>query len=126
MRQTRAYGRRLAAAGVALLDASFAVAEPKTSINQLSFKGDAGKAVAWKDLAGNKATVVVFLSFDCPMSNTYATPLAELARAYEGKGVKFVGVCPCDDSAADIAKMAKEFKLPFPIFRDETLAATDA
>jgi peroxiredoxin len=126
MCQTRASGRGLAAAGFALFAATLAFGEPKTSINQVSLKGDAGKAVAWKDLAGDKATVVVFLSFDCPISNGYATPLAELADVYAKKGVKFVGICPCDDSAADIAKKAKEFKLPFPIFRDETLAATDA
>src|SRR5262245_14942727 len=100
--------------------------EPKTSIDNVSFKGDAGKAVTWKELAGDKATVVVFLSFDCPMSNGYAQPLAELAKAYDPKGVKFVGLCPCDDGPADIAKKAKEFKLAFPIFRDETLAATNA
>src|SRR5262245_30771036 len=109
MRQTRASGRWLMAAGFALFVATLGFAEPKTSISQVSFKGDAGKAIAWKEVAGDKATVVVFLSFDCPMSNGYAQPLEGLAKAYEKKGVKFVGICPCDDSPADIAKKAKEF-----------------
>ncbi len=126
--QTRVFSRRLAVAGLAFVFVLPVLrAEPKpASIGQVSFKGDAGKAVTWRELAGEKATVVVFLSFDCPMSNGYAQLLADLAKTYEKKDVKFVGVCPCDDGPADIAKKAKEFKLPFPIFRDETLAATDA
>ena len=97
-----------------------------TPINQLSFHTDAGKIVPWKDLAGEKATVVVFLSFDCPMSAGYSKPLSELAKAYSGKGVNFIGLCPCDDNAAAIAKKTKEYEIGFPVFKDTQLAATDA
>jgi hypothetical protein len=40
--------------------------------------------------------------------------------------VAFVGLCPCDDDAVTIARHAKEFKVGFPIYLDEKLAATDA
>src|SRR5580704_1796229 len=37
-----------------------------------------GKSIALHDLKDKKAIVVVFLSFDCPVSTKYAPTLAEL------------------------------------------------
>src|SRR5262249_18113202 len=81
-------------------------ADPINPVTRMSFRDADGKSAAWADLTGAKATVVVFLAFDCPVSNSYATPLSELATAYAGKGVKFIGMCPCDDPAAAIVKQA--------------------
>ena len=83
----------------------------------------AGKTISLADLRGEKATVVVFFSFDCPNSTGYASTLAELAKKYEPQGVSFVGICPCDDSPAEIEKHAKDFALPFPVYKDERFAA---
>jgi mono/diheme cytochrome c family protein len=73
-----------------------------------------------------KATVVVFLSFDCPVSNSYAAALAELAKEYGAKGVSFVGLCPCDLTPAEVEKQAKDFRLGFSIYKDDGFVATDA
>src|SRR5262249_16727449 len=90
----------------------------------------AGNTVAglpfWKDAAGDKVTVVVFISFDCPMSNSYAKPLADLAKDYAAKGVNFVGLCPCALTPEGVAKHAKESQSGFPVVKDEKLAASDA
>lgn len=86
----------------------------------------AGKPVAAADLKDKKAVVVVFLSFDCPVSNSYAQTLAEMARNYGPRGVAFVGVVPTDDTAAEVARQAKDFKIPFPVFKDEKFATVDA
>ena len=40
-----------------------------------------GKPVKFDSLRGKAATVVVFVSFECPVSNSYATQLNELAKA---------------------------------------------
>src|SRR5262249_12996949 len=54
-----------------------------------------------KDLSGrdwslhqqkNNATVVVFLSCECPMSNAYAKPIGELAAKYKDRDVAVVAV----------------------------------
>src|SRR4051812_3619934 len=60
----------------------------------LALPGPDGKPVPIA--AGNKtgAAVVVFLSFDCPVSNSYAAPLSELAGLYADRGVKVFGVVP--------------------------------
>ncbi len=101
-------------------------ADAPAPLADLSFPAASGKRVAWKDLAGKEATVVVFLSFDCPMSAGYAKPLADLAAASAAKGVAFVALCPTDDVPAAVAEQAAEYKLGFPVFQDEKLRAADA
>ncbi len=83
-----------------------------------------GKPVALADIKDKKAIVVVFLSFDCPVSNSYATALAGLHKAYDEKGVAFVGVIPGEE--AEAAKKAADYKIPFPVYADPKLAAADA
>lgn len=100
--------------------------EPKADVAKLKFTSESGNPVSWSDLAGKKATVVVFLSFDCPMSNSYATLLTELAKKYASQGVNFIGLCPCDEESAAIAKHARDYRLSFPVFKDEKLAVSDA
>jgi peroxiredoxin len=120
--------RRLAIASLALFLApalSLADSPPKP-LARLTFRSADGKSTPWKDLTGTKVTVAVFMSFDCPVSTSYATPLAEMATEFAGKGVKFIGLCPCDDDLATVAKQTKDYKVPFPVFKDERLAAADA
>ena len=87
-------------------------------IDNVTFKDASGQSKALHDLKDKKAVVLVFLSFDCPVSNSYAPLLAELHKTYDPKGVAFIGVCSCDEDAAAVAKHAEEFKLPFPVYKD--------
>ena len=64
---------------LALLTLTAQAADRPAAIDKLSFRTETGKTVAWKDLAGDKGTVAVFLSFDCPMSTDYCKPLSDLA-----------------------------------------------
>src|SRR5262245_26792846 len=84
----------------------------------------AGKPFALSALKDPRAVVVVFLSFDCPVSNSYAGPLAELHRTYANKGVSFVGVAFAGRD--ELARQAREFGLPFPLLSDRAFAAADA
>jgi peroxiredoxin/mono/diheme cytochrome c family protein len=96
-------------------------------IDNVTIPGVDGKPFALHGLKGHKAVVVVFLSFDCPVSNHYAATLADLHKAYAGKGVAFVGVNSSDDlDAAGMARQAEAFKLPFPILKDEKHALAEA
>jgi len=94
-------------------------------IEGVAFTSLDGTPVALQTLADRKAIVVVFLSFECPVSNSYATPLAEMHKAYTDKGVAFVAVSTSDD-LAEVKKQAAEFKIPFPIYVDPKLEVTDA
>jgi peroxiredoxin len=117
-------------AGFAL--AGFAVAEPDGSSDKLGTKIDpplvdgTGKSARLADLAGEKATVVFFVSFDCPNSNGYTPTLIDLHKEYAGKGVKFVAVCETDLSADELKAKIDEYKLPFPILTDPKQATADA
>src|SRR5262249_21234761 len=85
-----------------------------------------GKPIALRDFKDQKAVVIVFLSFDCPVSASYAPTLTGLHESYASRGVAFLGVSSnADETAADLAKHAKECKLPFAVARDEKLAAAE-
>ncbi|MGE3808828.1 MAG: redoxin family protein [Gemmataceae bacterium] len=85
-----------------------------------------GKIQPLHDLDNHKAVVIVTLSFECPVSNSYSETLARLAKEYGPKGVAFVGICPTpDEKPAEIAKQAKAFGLDFPVCLDGKLAVAD-
>ncbi len=94
-------------------------------IADLSLTDTSGQHRRLHELQGKKATVVVFLSFECPVSKSYSGPLVDLARAHPD--VAFLGIaCNEDGTPADIASQAREFKLSFPVFVDRGHAAADA
>jgi peroxiredoxin len=96
-------------------------------IANVTFKDAAGKMTSLYDLKEKKAVVVVFLSFECPNSTSYSPLLADLARSYGSKGAAFVGVCCTDgEDAASVARHAEEYKLGFPVWKDEQGAAVEA
>jgi peroxiredoxin len=115
-------------AGVSLhADSDVADAKLNKKIGNITLKDAEGKSHSLYDLKGKKAVVVVFLSFDCPVSTSYIPALAELAKTYRDKGVAFVAVNSSDEGdAAQLAKQADEYKLSFPLFKDEKFHAADA
>ena len=96
------------------------------TVDNVTFTDAAGKASTLKDYAGKTATVVVSLSFDCPVSNSYASTLASLHKKYSEKGVGFVAFVPTADDAAKVAKKSAEFKYPFPVFADSKFETAEA
>jgi peroxiredoxin/mono/diheme cytochrome c family protein len=91
----------------------------------VTFTAADGKPRTLADLKG-KPVVVVFLSFECPVSNSYATALADLHSRYSPRGVKFLAACPGEEDAGRCEKLAREFRLPFPAYPDPTGAAARA
>jgi hypothetical protein len=102
---------------------------PRTKLNEkivnISFTVARGKPVALGSLAGNKATVVVFLSFECPVSRSCAAVLADLSGRY-GERVSFVGVNGDDEDPAEVERQARGLGIPFPVLKDVRHAAADA
>jgi peroxiredoxin len=96
-------------------------------IANLTFTDANGKTTQLYDLKDKKAIVLVFLSFECPVSKSYSQPLADMANELSKQDVQFIGLTVNqDESPAEIAKQALEFKLPFPVVLDRYFAATDA
>jgi peroxiredoxin len=93
-------------------------------IGNLSFKDAAGQAVSLYDFKDKKAIVVVFLSFECPVSNSYSQPLADMAQEYAKHGIAFLGLTTnLDETPEQVAKQARDFRVPFPVLRDDKLVA---
>src|SRR5262249_35283771 len=95
-------------------------------IDNLTFKDAAGKTVSLHDLKDKKAVVVVFLSFECPVSNSYAPLLNDLVKQYGARDVAFLGLCTNDETPADVARRVQEFKLTFPVYKDASFTAANA
>lgn len=71
-------------------------------------------------LAGKPAaTVLIFVSDDCPISNRYIPEILRLRDSYSGRGVRFWMVHPdATETAEAIRKHDKEFGLTIPALRD--------
>jgi peroxiredoxin/mono/diheme cytochrome c family protein len=117
-------------AGLALASSAAADDLPTDRINKkidrLTLTALDGKPVAVTSIEGKKAVVVLFLSFDCPVSASYSDQLAAMARDYAAKGVAFVGVVAGDEPPESIARSAADYKLGFPLYADPKLEAADA
>jgi peroxiredoxin len=95
-------------------------------IGDVVLTGLDGKTRSLASFRGSKAVVVVFLSFECPVSASYSEALNRLAQSHGPRGVAILGVLPTQEEAAALARQAREFRFAFPLFRDGTLAAARA
>jgi peroxiredoxin len=65
------------------------------------------------------ASVLVFYSSECPISNAYSPTLNQLFDAFPPPRVKWIGVCVDPDlSEADVAAHARDFGLKFEVAID--------
>lgn len=96
-------------------------------IADVSFTDSAGKKFALYDQKEKQGTVVVFLSFECPVSTSYSSVLADIAKQYSDRGVAFIGVCGTEgETAESVAKHAEEYRLGFPVYFDPQGSAAAA
>ena len=66
------------------------------------------------------ATVLIFYSTECPISNGYSPTLKSLVETFPAEKVKWIGVCVDPDlSDADVKAHARDFSLKFPLSRDK-------
>ncbi|MCO6487221.1 MAG: thioredoxin family protein [Phaeodactylibacter sp.] len=85
-----------------------------------------GKTVSLSDIRSDKATVVMFLCNHCPYVIHTNPEIVRLAREYQEKGVRFVGISSNDvakypqDGPEEMKKHAKNVGYPFPYLYDES------
>lgn len=86
-----------------------------------------GAEKSLKDLAGSKATVVIFWNQNCPYvegANGAATSVEEFYNAYKDKGVSVIAIdAGASNSTESITEYAKAKPFPVLINSDSTLAA---
>ncbi len=69
---------------------------------------------------GQKATVLIFLAHDCPVTNATAPALTRLASAFTPRGVHFFGIYTTE-SAAEINTHRRDYGLTFAGLLDPKL-----
>ena len=85
-----------------------------------------GKDTTLKDIAGEKATVVMFICNHCPFVQHINDGLVELSNEYLAKGVGFVGISANDvtthpgDGPEEMKKTAEQLGYKFPYLYDES------
>jgi peroxiredoxin len=71
------------------------------------------------DLRNKAAVAFVFISTDCPISNSYLPELNRLYRTYAGQGVALFAVHSDPTQTADeVRRYAKEYGYTFPVLLD--------
>lgn len=69
--------------------------------------------------AGGTASVLIFTTIDCPISNRYAPEIARLHQEFERQGVRFSLVFPNPADTADAVQAhMKRFGYRIPVIRD--------
>jgi thiol-disulfide isomerase/thioredoxin len=129
------FGRR----ACVLLTALLSLALPCVRSSAQTVKSTTGVAPApgrWKDVEGhdydvaqiahNKATVFIFASTECPISNIYMPRLSDMARAFKDRGVRFLMIdSNREDSPDALRRYERDRKLPFPVIRDTGTTLAD-
>jgi peroxiredoxin len=99
----------------------------ESRLDEVDLRDADGKRVTWKSLEGQRATAAVFVGSECPLVRLYLPRLAELQREFARQGIALVGVdANAQDSAEEIASLARDHQLPFPVIQDVDGKLADA
>ncbi len=99
--------------------------EPKKAEN-FKLKDYNDKEYQLSDFKNSKATVIMFIATQCPVSNAYNTRMAQLNADYKDKEVTFLGInSNVQESVDEIKDHAKSNKLDFIILKDHNNVIAD-
>ncbi len=85
-----------------------------------------GKNLSLQDVKSNIATVIMFICNHCPYVKHIENKLAEIAQAYQAKGIQFVAISANDvneypsDAPDEMKANAKRLGYCFPYLYDES------
>ena len=86
----------------------------------------AGREHSLASLKGEKGTVIIFISAQCPMVRAYNERIEKLAQDYRAKGVNVVGInSNVTESADDIKRHISENSFSFVVLRDKGSKVAD-
>jgi len=98
----------------------------KDTIGHFTFRDINGNTYTQQQVTAHKATVFVFLSCQCPVSNLYTPRLVSLAAAYSTRGVPFFAVySDRQESLPDVIAHARQHGLKFPVVHDDRNVIAD-
>ena len=96
------------------------------AVGKIAFIDLTGKAYSARDIAAHKASIFLFVSGQCPVSNVYTPRMNALAAAYGARDVQVFAIySDRQESALDITRHAKEHGLTFPVVKDGSNTLAD-
>lgn len=83
-----------------------------------------GKEQSFDNLKGEKGTVLVFLSAQCPVVKGYNERISQIAADYAAKGINFIGINSNATESLEWVKTnaSENYKFPVLIDKDAVLA----
>src|SRR2546421_8233018 len=106
----------LAQGGTASTDAPSSGLAIGSTINDFELSDVSGHKHTLASLKGQKGTVLIFISVQCPVSNAYNERMERLYQDYNARGINIVGINANATETADQAKHhAEEHHLTFTI-----------
>jgi peroxiredoxin len=101
--------------------------KPGAKVADFSAKDCSGKRRTLSEFQPKKATVIVIIGTECPVSNLYVVTLLDMYKKYGDKGVQFLAInSNFHDTYDEVVSHAKERNIPFPVLKDEDQSAADA
>jgi|JI7StandDraft_1071085.scaffolds.fasta_scaffold62449_2 peroxiredoxin len=111
--------KKLLRYGALLTTVVFCFAFVTADIFSFTLKDSFNKDFAFSQLKKNKASVLVFLSPECPLCQSYSLTLNELQHKFAANNIHFYGLVPDKSfSDADVNAFAKQYKITMPLLRD--------
>lgn len=91
----------------------------QNSIQQIPLLDLKGHTFYLNNLHKYKATVIVFMSPECPLCQSYTLTINQFIQKYANKSVQFIGVVPTNDfSVNDIVDYKRKYKSNLTLMRD--------
>jgi hypothetical protein len=99
--------------------ANIAASDGQDLVSKLRIEDINGKSATLPLDGHTKAIVFLFVSVECPISNSYAPEFRRLAAEFESNQVVFRLVYPnVDETTEAIRRHLRDFELPIPALRD--------
>ena len=104
---------------IAVSDAKISKQPLAQRLRSIVLQNSEDRSDSLSSIAKHKATVFIFLSSECPISNSYMPLLSVLSSEFQTKDIAFFGVIADPDVKAEEAKkFADEYKFPSDILMD--------
>lgn len=84
-----------------------------------------GKMQSLNDLKGEKGTVIIFLSAQCPVVKGYNRRISQIAADYKSKGINFIGINSNSTESLDWVKSNAAENYKFPVLIDKGNVVAD-
>lgn len=114
-----AFACLLLAAGLGQADSSDPARATAVHLEPFQLQDARGAWHSLDEAREASAVVIAFLGAECPLSDLYASRLAELAKAFEPRKVAFFGVdANAQDGPSALGRFTEAHHLPFPLLKD--------